>query len=60
MVFHYLKVLWQQGIIFGGRDNKDDKGSSIVDYLDSNWADNKGSRKSTSGFMFMLNRAQVS
>lgn len=36
MVFHYLKGLWQRGIICGGRDNKDDKGLSIVDYLDSN------------------------
>ena len=54
-ILQYLKDSKKRGIIFGGQ-----KRLFIEGYSDSDWANDKESRKSTSGFIFMLNGGPVS
>lgn len=54
-IFRYLKGSRDQGITYGGQDKL-----LVEGYLDSDWAGDKDSRKSTSGFIFMLNGGPVS
>ena len=54
-IFHYLKSSRDQGISYGGQDKL-----LVERYSESDWAGDKDSRKSTSGFIFMLNRGPVS
>ena len=54
-ILRYLKGSRECDITYGGEE------SLILEgYSDSNWASNKDSRKSTSGFIFMLNGGPVS
>ncbi len=55
-ILRYLKGSMDCGIIYG------DEGEplSIKGYSDSNWAGDKESHRSTSGFIFILNRGPVS
>ena len=53
-ILKYLKGSKNQGIVYGG-GTLDIKG-----YSDSDWARDKESRKSTSGYIFMLNGGPVS
>lgn len=54
-IFQYFKRSRNRGITYAG-----DKKLHIVRYSDSDWADDKESQKSTSGFIFMLNKNPVS
>lgn len=54
-IIRYLKGTRNRGITYGGEEKPLIKG-----YSDSDWAGNKASRKSSSGFFFMLNRGPVS
>lgn len=55
IVLHYFKGSKEQGITFG------DQNKLLVEgYSDSNWAGNKKDQKSTSGFIFILNKGLVS
>ncbi len=54
-ILRFLKSSRDRGIIYGGQDKL------LVDgYSDSDWAGDKNSRKSTSDFIFILNRGPVS
>lgn len=53
-ILQYLKGSKERGITYGGQDNLLVKG-----YSDSDWAGDKKSWKSTSGFVFMLNGGPV-
>lgn len=55
LFFRYLKGSRNRGITYGG-----DEELHVVGYSDSDWAGDKESRKSTSGFIFMLHRGPVS
>lgn len=54
-ILRYLKGLQDRGITYGG-----EKELCIEGYSDSDWAGDKESRKSTSGYIFMLNGGPVS
>lgn len=54
-ILRYLKGSRERGITFGGQDKL-----LVEEYSDSDWAGDKDSRKSTSGFIFMLNGGPVS
>ncbi len=54
-ILRYLKGSRDRGITYGGQDEL-----LIEGYSDSDWAGDKESRKSTSGFIFMLNGGPVS
>lgn len=54
-ILRYLKGSIDRGITYGGEDKLLGEG-----YSHSNWAGDKESRKSTSGFVFMLNGGPVS
>lgn len=54
-ILKYLKGTRMQGIVYGGEDEL-----KILGYSDSDWAGDKESRKSTSGYIFMLNGGPVS
>lgn len=54
-IFRYLKGNRDCGITYGGQDKP-----LIEGYLDSDWAGDKESGKSTSGYIFMLNGGPVS
>ena len=54
-ILRYLKGSRERGITFGGHDKL-----LVEGYSDSDWAGDKDSRKSTSGFIFMLNGGPVS
>ncbi len=54
-ILRYLKSSRDRGITYGGRDKL-----LVEGYSDSDWAGDKDSRKSTSGFIFMLNGEPVS
>ena len=54
-ILRYLKGSRDRGITYGG-----EKELRVEGYLDSDWAGDKESQKSTSGFIFMLNRGPVS
>lgn len=54
-ILQYLKGSRNRGITYGG-----DEEVCVVGYSDSDWAGDKESRKSTSGFIFMLNGGPVS
>ena len=54
-ILRYLKGSRDRGITFGG-----EKELCIEGYSDSDWAGDKESRKSTSGYIFMLNGGPVS
>ena len=49
-VFHYLTRTWEYCLIFNGRI----KDSSLVSYVDADWASNPNSRHSISGYAFLL------
>lgn len=51
----YLKDSRERGITYGGQEEL-----FVEGYSDSDWAGDKESRKSTSGFIFMLNEEPVS
>lgn len=53
--FRYLKGSRDQGITYSGQDKL-----LVEGYSDSDWAGDKDSRKSTSGFIFILNGGPVS
>ena len=53
IILRYLKGSRDRGITYGGGDNNH-AGLIIEGYSDSDWAGDKDSRKSTSGFIFML------
>ena len=53
-ILRYLSATRDRGITFGGGD------LSIQGYSDSNWAGDKEDRKSTSGYVFMLNNGPIS
>ena len=54
MIIRYLLTTKTRGIVYGG-------GSlHVVGYLDSDWAGDRETRKSTGGFVFMLNNGAVS
>lgn len=53
-ILKYLKGTKDRGIVYG-------QGTLTIEgYSDSDWAGDKGSRKSTSGYIFMLNGGPVS
>ena len=52
-ILRYLSATRDRGITFGGGD------LSIQGYSDSDWAGDKEDRKSTSGYVFMLNNESV-
>lgn len=54
-ILRYLKGSRNRGITYGGQDKL-----LIERYSDSDWAGDKESRKSTSGYIFMLNGGQMS
>lgn len=54
-ILRYLKGSIDRGIMYGGEDKL-----LVEGYSDSDWAGDKESRKSTSGFVFMLNGGPVS
>lgn len=54
-IIRYMKGSINRGITYGGEEKL-----LIEGYSDSDWAGNKESRKSTSGFIFMLNGGPVS
>lgn len=54
-IFQYLKDIRDQSIIYGGKDKLFFEG-----YSNSDLVSNKESRKSTSSYIFMLNRGLVS
>lgn len=54
-ILQYPKGSRDRGITYGG-----EKGLCVEEYSDSDWAGDKESRKSTSGFIFMLNEGPVS
>lgn len=54
-ILRYLKGSRDQGITYGGQSKL-----KVEGYSDSDWAGDKESRKSTSGFIFILNGGQVS
>ena len=53
-ILRYLSATRDRGITFGGGD------LSIQGYSDSDWAGDKEDRKSTSGYVFMLNNGPIS
>ena len=53
-ILRYLNTTKDRGIVYGGGT------LDIVGYSDSDWAGDKDSRKSTSGFVFMLNGGPIS
>ena len=53
-ILKYLKGFKDRGIVYGGET------LDIEGYSDSDWAGDKESRKSTSGYIFMLNGGPVS
>lgn len=53
-ILKYLKGSKDRGIVYGGET------LAIEGYSDSDWAGDKESRKSTSGYIFMLNGGPVS
>lgn len=55
-ILRYLKGSIDRGITYGGNGEN----LSIEGYSDSDWAGDKESRRSTSGFIFMLNGGPVS
>lgn len=54
-ILRYLKGSRNRGITYGGQSKL-----KVEGYFDSNWAGDKESRKSTLGFIFMLNGGPVS
>lgn len=54
-ILRYLKSSRDRGITYGDQDKL-----LVEGYSDSDWAGDKDSRKSTSGFIFMLNGGPVS
>lgn len=54
-ILRYLKGSRERGITYGGQEEL-----LVEGYSDSDWAGDKESRKSTSGFIFMLNGGPVS
>ena len=54
----YLKATKTVGITYGGGEGGDNL--TIRGYSDSDWAGDHATRKSTSGFIFMLNGGPVS
>ena len=54
-ILRYLARSCERGIIFGG-----EKELKLVGYSDSDWAGDHADRKSTSGFVFMLNGGPIS
>ena len=52
-ILRYLSATRDRGITFGGGD------LSIQGYSDSDWAGDKEDRKSTSGYVFMLNNGPI-
>lgn len=58
-ILKYLKGTKDRGIVHGGDGKEGDK-LTIEGYSDSDWASDKTSRRSTSGFIFMLNGGPVS
>lgn len=55
----YLKVIKSIEIIYG-REKEGEKNLAIKKYSDFDWIGNHTTRKSTFGFVFMLNRDSVS
>lgn len=55
-IMQYLKAIFIFSIIYGG----DERDLIIKYFSDSDWAGNQASRKSTSRFVFILNRGPVS
>lgn len=55
-ILRYLKATKTTGITYGGEGGD----LTIKGYSDSDWAGNHSTRKSTSGFIFMLNGGPVS
>ena len=53
-ILRYLSATKDRGITFGGGD------LTIQGYSDSDWAGDKEERKSTSGYVFMLNNGPIS
>ena len=54
-ILRYMKGSKQRGITYGGQEKL-----LVEGYSDSDWAEDLESRKSTSGFIFMLNGGPVS
>lgn len=54
-IFRYLKVSRDRGITYGGQETL-----FIEGYSDSDWAGDKERRKSTSGYIFILNGGPMS
>lgn len=55
MILRYLHTTRTRGITYGGNSD-----FNITGYSDSDWAGDKDTRKSTSGFVFKLNNGAVS
>lgn len=58
-ILKYLKGTKDRGIVHGGDGKEGDK-LTIKGYSNSDWANDKTSRRSTSGSIFMLNGGPVS
>lgn len=56
-ILRYMKATKTVGITYGGNEKED---LTIRGYSDSDWAGNHATRKSTSGFAFMLNKGPIS
>jgi hypothetical protein len=65
-VLWYLRKTLRVGITFRGQSNPaiadvtDDLSTGITGFTDSDWAGDKDTRKSTSGYLFMLYRGAIS
>lgn len=57
-IMRYLKATRSVGITYGGKEGEGDL--TIRGYPNSDWAGDHATRKSTSGFIFMLNGGPVS
>ena len=55
-ILRYLSGTRQKGITYGGHGGN----LNIVGYSDADWAGDKVDRKSTSGFIFMMNNGPIS
>lgn len=54
MIIRYLHTTKTRGIVYGEGDSK------VIGYSDSDWGGDQEGRKSTSGFVFMMNNGAVS
>ena len=57
---HYTKSTVDHGITYGGQELKQGQGPTLRGYSDSDWAGDPDTRRSTNGYVFMLNGGAIS